>query len=62
MPDEHKTLEQRVADIEFNLKKLREEATQGKLRKTQISLTGRWFGAAAAFTVAVCAIVVHVIH
>jgi hypothetical protein len=27
MPDEHKTLEQRVADIEFNLKKLREEIT-----------------------------------
>jgi len=25
MPDEHKTLEQRVAEIEFNLKKLREE-------------------------------------
>jgi hypothetical protein len=25
MPDEHKTLEQRIADIEFNLKKLREE-------------------------------------
>jgi hypothetical protein len=23
MPDEHKTLEQRIADIEFNLKKLR---------------------------------------
>jgi hypothetical protein len=28
MPDEHKTLEQRVADIEFNLKKLREENHQ----------------------------------
>jgi len=27
MLDEHKTLEQRVADIEFNLKKLREEIT-----------------------------------
>ena len=27
MPDEHKTLEQRIADIEFNLKKLREEIT-----------------------------------
>jgi hypothetical protein len=27
MPDERKTLEQRVADIEFNLKKLREEIT-----------------------------------
>jgi hypothetical protein len=27
MPDEHKTLEQRVAEIEFNLKKLREEIT-----------------------------------
>ena len=25
MPDEHKTLEQRIADIEFNLKKLRDE-------------------------------------
>jgi len=25
MPDEHKTLEQRIADIESNLKKLREE-------------------------------------
>ena len=25
--DEHKTLEQRIADIEFNLKKLREEIT-----------------------------------
>jgi hypothetical protein len=25
MPDERKTLEQRIADIEFNLKKLREE-------------------------------------
>ena len=25
MPDEHKTLEQRFADIELNLKKLREE-------------------------------------
>jgi hypothetical protein len=25
MPDEHKTLEQRIADIELNLKKLREE-------------------------------------
>ncbi len=28
MPDEHKTLEQRVAEIEFNLKKLREEITK----------------------------------
>ena len=28
MPDEHKTLEQRIADIEFNLKKLREEITK----------------------------------
>jgi hypothetical protein len=28
MPDEHKTLEQRIAEIEFNLKKLREEITQ----------------------------------
>jgi hypothetical protein len=27
MPAEHKTLEQRIADIEFNLKKLREEIT-----------------------------------
>src|SRR4029077_5577400 len=27
MPDQHKTLEQRIADIEFNLKKLREEIT-----------------------------------
>ena len=27
MADEHKTLEQRIADIEFNLKKLREEIT-----------------------------------
>jgi len=27
MPDEHKTLEQRIAEIEFNLKKLREEIT-----------------------------------
>jgi hypothetical protein len=27
MPDEHKTLEQRIADIGFNLKKLREEIT-----------------------------------
>ena len=27
MPDEHKTLEQRIADIESNLKKLREEIT-----------------------------------
>jgi hypothetical protein len=27
MPDERKTLEQRIADIEFNLKKLREEIT-----------------------------------
>jgi hypothetical protein len=27
MPDEHKTLEQRIADIELNLKKLREEIT-----------------------------------
>jgi hypothetical protein len=27
MPEEHKTLEQRIADIEFNLKKLREEIT-----------------------------------
>jgi len=27
MSDEHKTLEQRIADIEFNLKKLREEIT-----------------------------------
>ena len=27
MPDEHKTLEQRIADIEFNLKRLREEIT-----------------------------------
>ena len=27
MPDEHKTVERRVADIEFNLKKLREEIT-----------------------------------
>jgi hypothetical protein len=25
MPDEHKTLEQRIADIEFNLKNLRQE-------------------------------------
>jgi hypothetical protein len=25
MPEEHKTLEQRIADIELNLKKLREE-------------------------------------
>ena len=25
MPDEHKTLEQRITDIELNLKKLREE-------------------------------------
>jgi hypothetical protein len=29
MPDEHKTMEQRIADIEFNLKKLREEITNG---------------------------------
>ena len=28
MPEEHKTLEQRVAEIEFNLKKLREEITK----------------------------------
>jgi hypothetical protein len=28
MPDEHKTLEQRVAEIELNLKKLREEITK----------------------------------
>ena len=28
MPDEHKTLEQRIADIESNLKKLREEITK----------------------------------
>jgi hypothetical protein len=27
MADEHKTLEQRIADIELNLKKLREEIT-----------------------------------
>ena len=27
MPDQHKTLEQRVAEIELNLKKLREEIT-----------------------------------
>ena len=27
MPDERKTLEQRIADIEFNLKRLREEIT-----------------------------------
>jgi hypothetical protein len=27
MPHEHKTLEQRIADIEFNLKKLRKEIT-----------------------------------
>jgi hypothetical protein len=27
MPDEHKTLEQRIADIEFCVKKLREEIT-----------------------------------
>jgi hypothetical protein len=27
MSDEHKTLEQRIADIEFSLKKLREEIT-----------------------------------
>jgi hypothetical protein len=36
MPDEHKTLEQRVAEIEFNLKKLREEIT-----KTYISWEGK---------------------
>jgi hypothetical protein len=28
MPDEHKTLEQRVAEIELNLKKLRDEITK----------------------------------
>ena len=28
MPDEHKTLEQGVAEIELNLKKLREEITK----------------------------------
>lgn len=28
MPDEHKTLEQRVAEIELHLKKLREEITK----------------------------------
>ena len=28
MPDEHKTLEQRIAEIELNLKKLREEITK----------------------------------
>jgi hypothetical protein len=27
MPDEHKTLEQRIADIEFSVRKLREEIT-----------------------------------
>jgi hypothetical protein len=27
MPDEHKTLEQRIADIEFSVEKLREEIT-----------------------------------
>jgi len=34
MPDERKTLEQRIADIEFNLKKLREEITGVRLRST----------------------------
>ena len=29
--DEHKTLEQRIADIEFNLKKLREEITNADI-------------------------------
>ena len=42
MPDEHKTLEQRVAEIELNLKKLREEITnayiswEGKIVLEQI--------------------------
>ena len=45
MPDEHKTLEQRIADIEFNLKKLREEITsayiswEGKIVLAEKSLT-----------------------
>jgi hypothetical protein len=39
MPDEHKTLEQRVSDIEFNLKKLREEITTGTFpEKERLSL------------------------
>ena len=45
MADEHKTLEQRIADIEFNLKKLREEITsayiswEGKIVLAEKSLT-----------------------
>ena len=47
MPDERKTLEQRIADIELNLKKLREEITnayiswEGKIGSAAESIGGR---------------------